>query len=57
MDGTFADTRTDAQGRYRLCGIPTGKIDALFAVRVNSNRPVYVSVGPGGDAVVDFELP
>ena len=57
LDAVVAETRTDAQGRYRLCGIPTGKIDGLFAVRVNSNSPVYLSVGPGADAVVDFELP
>src|SRR5688572_12137883 len=57
LDTVVAETRTDAQGRYRLCGIPMGKIDGLFAVRVNSNRPVYRSVGPGADAVVDFELP
>ena len=57
FDAVVAETRTDAQGRYRLCGMPTGKIDGLFANRVNSNRPVYLSVGPGADAVVDFELP
>jgi hypothetical protein len=57
FDVVVANTRTDAQGRYRLCGIPTDKIDGLFAVRVNSNRPVYLSVNAGGDAVVDFELP
>ena len=57
LDGVFADTRTDAQGRYRLCGMPTGRVDALFAVRLNSNRPVYLSVEPGSDAVVDFEVP
>ena len=57
LDAVVAETRTDAQGRYRLCGMPTGKIDGLFAVRVNVSRPVYLSVGPGADAVVDFELP
>ena len=57
MDGTFADTRTDAQGRYRLCGIPTTKIDGLVAVRGGSTQAVFVSVGAGGDAVVDFEVP
>ena len=57
LDAVVAETRTDAQGRYRLCGIPMGKIDGLFAVRVNPSRPVYLSVGPGADAVVDFELP
>jgi hypothetical protein len=57
LDAVVAETRTDAQGRYRLCGIPMGKIDGLFAVRVTPSRPVYLSVGPGADAVVDFELP
>ena len=57
LDTVVAETRTDAQGRYRLCGIPMGKIDGLFANRVNSNSPVYRSAGPGADAVVDFELP
>jgi hypothetical protein len=57
LDAVVAETRTDAQGRYRLCGISMGKIDGLFAVRVNSNRPVYRSADPGADAVVDFELP
>jgi hypothetical protein len=57
LDTVVAETRTDAHGRYRLCGIPTGRIDGLFANRVNANRPVYRSTGPGADAVVDFELP
>src|SRR5688572_16407894 len=57
LDAVVAETRTDAQGRYRLCGMPMGKIDGLFAARVNSNRPVYLSVSSGADAVVDFELP
>ena len=39
LDAVVAETRTDAQGRYRLCGIPMGKIDGLFAVRVTPSRP------------------
>ena len=57
LDAVVAETRTDAHGRYRLCGMPMGKIDGLFAVRVTPSGPVYLSVGPGTDAVVDFELP
>jgi hypothetical protein len=57
LDTVVAETRTDAEGRYRLCGMPTIKVEGLFAVRANSNRPVYHSVAAGADAVVDFEMP
>jgi hypothetical protein len=57
MDTVVADTRTDAQGRYRLCELPQDRIDGLFAVRVGSNRPVFVSVEAGADAVMDLDLP
>jgi hypothetical protein len=57
MDTVVADTRTDAQGRYRLCGIPRDRIDSLFAVRIGTNRPAMSAVDAGGDAVIDFELP
>jgi hypothetical protein len=46
MDGTFADTRTDAQGRDRLCGIPTTKIDGLVAVRGGSTQAVFDQSAP-----------
>jgi hypothetical protein len=57
MDTVVADTRTDAQGRYRLCGLPRERIDSVFAVRIGTYRPVMASVEAGGDAVIDFELP
>lgn len=56
LDTVVADTRTDAEGRYRLCGLPRERID-LFAVRVGTNRPVYLPAEAGSDAIVDFELP
>jgi hypothetical protein len=56
MDTVVADTRTDAQGRYRLCGLPRERIGGLFAVKPGTNRPVPFSLEAGGDAVVDVEL-
>lgn len=59
MDTVVADTFTDAQGRYRICGISRDRITGLFAVRIvrGPGRPAYAEVEAGGDAVVDFELP
>jgi hypothetical protein len=56
LDTVVADTRTDAEGRYKLCGLPRDRID-LFAVRVGTNRPVYLPAEAGSDAVIDFEVP
>ena len=54
MDGLVAETRTDAVGHYRLCGLPRER----FTV---SAAPAYgtvftASVDPGADAVVDIEV-
>ena len=57
MDTVVADTVTDSQGRYRLCGLPRDRISGLYAVRVGTFAPVYTEVAAGGDAVVDFEVP
>jgi hypothetical protein len=57
MDTVVADTVTDAQGRYRLCGLPRDRVDALFALPQTTGGPVYVDVAPGGDAVIDFVIP
>jgi hypothetical protein len=55
-DGWFnAETRTDAAGRYLLCGLPRRRISVLWAF-----KPGYtsdsVSVEAGSDAVVDIEI-
>jgi hypothetical protein len=57
FDTVVADTRTDAQGRYRLCGLPRSRIDGLFAVRAGTYQPGYSVVEATDDTVVDFELP
>ena len=57
MDTVVADTVTDSQGRYRLCGLPRDRVDALFAVRQGTLAPVYATAAAGGDAVIDFEVP
>jgi hypothetical protein len=57
MDTVVADTRTDAEGRYRQCGIPTMRILGLFAVRPGSNQPAYVTAEANDDTDIDFELP
>jgi hypothetical protein len=58
MDTVVAETHTDAQGRYRICGLSRERLE-VFAVRpgVNPPRPIYGVVETGGDAVIDFELP
>jgi hypothetical protein len=57
MDTVVADTRTDAQGRYRLCGLPKSRIEGVFAVRAGTYRPAYVVAEASDDVVIDFELP
>jgi hypothetical protein len=54
MDGSVAETRTDAAGHYRVCGLPRDRI-TLFAA------PAYgtvfsASVDPGSDAIVDIQI-
>jgi hypothetical protein len=56
MDTVVADTLTDSQGRYRLCGMPKDRISGLYAVKAGTSSPVYTELAAGGDAVVDFDL-
>lgn len=54
MDGTVAETRTDAAGHYRVCGLPRERI-TLFAAPAYGNVS-SASVDPGPDAIVDIEI-
>ena len=56
MDTVVAETVTDTQGRYRLCGLPKDLISGVYAQKSNG-APVYVEVAAGGDAVINFDLP
>lgn len=55
LDTVVAETRSDAAGRYLLCGLPEGRI-VLFALKIGSGPPTSVTVEPGTDAVVDIEI-
>ena len=57
MDTVVADTVTDSQGRYRLCGLPRDRVSGLYAVKVGTLAPVYTEVAAGGDVVIDFDVP
>ena len=50
----MAETRTDAAGQYRLCGLPRERI-ALSAAP-GYGKVFYASVDPGSDAIVDIEI-
>ena len=54
MDGTVAETRTDAAGHYRVCGLPFERITLLAALAYGNVSSV--SVEPGSDAIVDIEI-
>ena len=54
MDGVVAETRTDAAGHYRVCGLPRERI-TLSAAPAYGNV-FSVSVDPGSDAIVDIEI-
>ena len=54
-DFFMAETRTDAAGHYRLCGLPREPI-TLSAALAYGNR-FYAPVDPGSDAMVDIEIP
>jgi hypothetical protein len=56
LDAVFAETRSDAAGRYSLCGLSLGRIDGLFALKQAYSNVTYASVEPGTDAVVDIEI-
>jgi hypothetical protein len=54
MDGTVAETRTDAAGHYRVCGLPRERITLSAAPAYGD--VFYAPVHPGSDAIVDFEI-
>ena len=54
MDGLVAETRTDAAGHYRLCGLPRERI-TLSAAPAYGNV-FSAAVDPGSDAIVDIEI-
>jgi hypothetical protein len=54
MDGSVAETRTDAAGHYRVCGLPREQITLLAAPAYGN--VFYAPVDPGSDAVVDIEI-
>jgi len=54
LDDLMAETRTDATGHYRLCGLSRERI-TLSAAPAYGNV-FYASVEPGSDAVVDIEM-
>lgn len=56
FDTSLADTRSDAAGRYVLCGLPLGRIIGLYALKQGYSSVSYVSVEPGSDANVDIEI-
>jgi hypothetical protein len=60
-DSFMAETRTDAAGHYRLCGLPRERITlsawSLPLAPASAYPNVfYASVDPGSDAVVDIEI-
>jgi hypothetical protein len=54
MDAFVVETRTDAAGHYRLCGLSPERI-TLLAAPVNGNVS-SASVDPGSDAILDIEI-
>ena len=56
LDTVVADTRSDAAGRYLLCGLPLGRIAGLFALKQGYSSVSYATVDAGSDAVVDIEI-
>jgi hypothetical protein len=50
----MAETRTDAAGHYRVCGLPRERI-SLSAAPAYGNV-FYASLEPGPDAVLDIEI-
>jgi hypothetical protein len=56
LDAVLAETRSDAAGRYLLCGLPMGQFPGLFAQKQGYGGVSYVTVDPGSDANVDIEI-
>jgi hypothetical protein len=50
----FAETRTDAAGHYRLCGLPREKV--FISVSPAWAKVFYTPVDPGSDAIVDIAI-
>jgi hypothetical protein len=55
MDAVVVETRTDAAGRYRLCGLPRDRI--TLAAAPAYGHVVYASVDSGSGGIVDIEIP
>lgn len=54
--GTTMGTRTDAQGRYRIGGVPAGAV-TVRAFRIGfSAQAMPATVPAGGEVTVDFQL-
>ncbi len=56
LDAVLAETRSDAAGRYLLCGLPMGRFPGLFAQKQGYGAVSYITVDPGSDANVDIEI-
>jgi hypothetical protein len=54
MDGVVAETRSDAAGSYRICGLPRERI-TLIAAPAYGNV-FYASVDSGSDAIANIEI-
>ena len=54
MDGLVAETRTDAAGHYRVCGLPRERI--ILSATAACCNVFSASVDPGSDAIVDIEI-
>jgi hypothetical protein len=54
MDGLVAETRTDAAGHYRLCGLPRERINLSAAPAYGNVFSAWVEAG--SDATVDIEI-
>jgi hypothetical protein len=50
----MAETRTDAAGHYRICGLPRERITLSAAPAYG--KVFYASVDPGSDAIVNVEI-
>jgi hypothetical protein len=56
LDVVLAETRSDAAGRYLLCGLPLAGFPGLYVLKQGYGSVSYVTVAPGSDANVDIEI-
>jgi hypothetical protein len=56
FDAVVAETRSDEEGRYLLCGLPLGPFSGLFAQKLGYGAVSYGTVNAGSDGNVDIEL-